>query len=63
MSPALRLRVAYLASYEGMGRAALSCVGSCECSTRIDAHAPRRDQNISVTAQHRVPSEPRAQRI
>ena len=38
--PPLGLWVAYLSSYQGMGRAAVHCAGACECSALIDAHRP-----------------------
>ena len=42
--------VGYLESYEGMGRAAVSCANRCECGSGqvLDAHAPA--QRVSVTA-------------
>jgi len=52
------LRLAYLASYEGMGSADIQCAGTCACAARIDAHAPRADQNVSITAQVRIHISP-----
>ena len=41
--------VGYLESYEGMGRAAISCANRCSCSSQeLDANAPA--QRVSVTA-------------
>jgi len=45
--------IEHLVSYEGMGRAALHCVGGCTCEEQtIDAHRTDAHRNVSVFLQH-----------
>ena len=45
--------IEHLVSYEGMGAAAVRCVGGCSCDEqRIDAHRVDAHRNVSVYLQH-----------
>ena len=49
----LTVHIEHLTSYEGMGVAAIRCVGGCTCPTqRVDAHKTDAHRNVSVFLQH-----------
>ncbi|GAB4818400.1 hypothetical protein N2152v2_005446 [Parachlorella kessleri] len=54
-----KLLVAYLASYAGMGRAALECVGGCQCArTVLDGHWTVERASISLMHEFFVTQHP-----
>jgi len=50
------MRLGYLKSYTGMGQARLTCMGTCACSSVIDAHD--NSSHVSVTAVARLSLSP-----